>query len=71
MPTRKVRYAWLMAAGWFVVQAADELFFGNTIVEGRAEYLLLVGYVLASWYVLKRYIPDEPTEARRDKPLGR
>lgn len=60
-----------MAAGWFMVQAGDEMFFGNSIIEGRWEYLGVLLYALLVYLIVKRHVPHDTGAAEQDELVDR
>lgn len=60
---RRWRIYLVMAALWFTAQALDELLFGNSIMDGRWEYLALVVYALLVHRIVQHFVPHEPGRA--------
>lgn len=65
------RIYWLGAGGWFLIQAADEYFFGNSIVEGRWEYVGVLVYAWAVYRIAKRHAAHDTGAAEPGELVGR
>lgn len=65
------RLYWIGTAFWFLVQAADEIYFGNSIINGRWEYIAVPVYALLVYLIVKRHVPHDHAAEERGELAGR